>query len=287
MFRCPFLESGSESNMDNSNLYSFYVTDITGIAAIYNAVEGRYPFVESILSVLPICQEMLISDGGSTDGTLEILQKLESRYSKIKVLREKWQIHENGKRFRGLVKTVNRLMRRVKTSHILYLQVDEVYHEDCLSQIAGLPKIYPTKMFFKFPFIHLYSIRPGRENVFERPFYSVSALAPYPWAVRMIRNRPQEITSFGDAWTFCFKFKEVIKKYLFHPKKLGKTIFLGDEVDGYTAYVYLKYPVFHFRGGRVGIDVDRSDLKPYRGPFPAIVRNLIGEKYTIRRELLE
>jgi len=103
----------------------------------------------------------------------------------------------------------------------------------------------------------------------------------------MIKNKPQEIVSFGDAWTFCFKFSEIVKKYFFHPRKMGKTIFLGDEVDGYTAYINLKYPVFHFRGGQVGKDVDQSDLKPYKGPFPAIVRDLIGKKYRIREELLD
>jgi len=261
-------------------------TGITGIAAISNAIEGNYPFIESILSVLPICKQVLISDGGSTDGTLEILHKMEEKYDKIKIFREKWDVHEKGKLFKGVAKAVNRLIKRTKTSHILYLQVDEIYHEECLNQIATLPKIYPTKTFFKFPFMHLYSIKPGREHVFEQPFYAVSGV-PYPWAVRMIRNRPQEVVSFGDAWTFCFRFSEVIKKYFFHPKKLGKTIFLGDEVDGYTVYVNLKYPVFHFRGGQVGKDVNRSDLKPYRGPFPAIVRSLIGKKYKIREELLD
>jgi len=123
-------ERKEEEDNPDTDKYILYLsfkmtTGITGIAAVLNLIKGNYPFIESILSVLPICKQMLISDGGSTDGTLEVLQRLKAKYDKIKIFRERWEVHEKGRLFKGVVKTVNRLMRKAKTSHILYLQVDE------------------------------------------------------------------------------------------------------------------------------------------------------------------
>ena len=59
--------------------------NITGINTIRNGIKNGYPLVESILSVLPLVDEYLINDGGSTDGTLEALEKMEGVFSKIRL----------------------------------------------------------------------------------------------------------------------------------------------------------------------------------------------------------
>jgi len=58
---------------------------ITGINIIRNGIENGYPFVESVLSVLPLVDEYLMNDGGSTDGTLEVLAKMERTFPKFRV----------------------------------------------------------------------------------------------------------------------------------------------------------------------------------------------------------
>jgi len=58
---------------------------ITGINMIRNGIENGYPFAESILSALPLVDEYLMNDGGSTDGTLEVLQKMEETFPKIRL----------------------------------------------------------------------------------------------------------------------------------------------------------------------------------------------------------
>lgn len=59
---------------------------VSGIYSIRNAVKVGYPYLESIMSVLPITDEMLINDGGSDDGTLKVLSDLKGFFpDKIKL----------------------------------------------------------------------------------------------------------------------------------------------------------------------------------------------------------
>jgi len=39
---------------------------------VRNALNQGYPFLEARAQALPVCDEMLLGDGGSTDGTLQI-----------------------------------------------------------------------------------------------------------------------------------------------------------------------------------------------------------------------
>jgi glycosyltransferase involved in cell wall biosynthesis len=59
---------------------------ITGINIVRNCIENGYPFIESVLSTLPLCDEYLINDGGSTDGTLEALLRLSKNHPKLRIL---------------------------------------------------------------------------------------------------------------------------------------------------------------------------------------------------------
>lgn len=60
---------------------------ITGLNFFKDCIIHGYPFIESVLSALPFCDEYLVNDGGSTDGTLEALENLADTYSKVKVSR--------------------------------------------------------------------------------------------------------------------------------------------------------------------------------------------------------
>ena len=57
---------------------------------VKDALKQGYPFVEAIASALPICDEFLVSDGYSTDGTYEALQKISKANPKVKIHRYKW-----------------------------------------------------------------------------------------------------------------------------------------------------------------------------------------------------
>ena len=63
---------------------------ISGFMIVKNVVCQGYPFLEAIVSALPVCDEFLISDGFSTDHTWDALQLLKAKYPvKIKLLQDK------------------------------------------------------------------------------------------------------------------------------------------------------------------------------------------------------
>ena len=44
---------------------------ISGYTTVRNCITQKYPFVESILSMINFCDEVVVLDGGSTDGSYE------------------------------------------------------------------------------------------------------------------------------------------------------------------------------------------------------------------------
>jgi len=99
---------------------------ITGINMIRNGIENGYPFVESILSVLPLVDEYLMNDGGSTDGTIEVLLRLQETFPKIKL----HQIPDKPMtRWDCISDVINHFINRARASWIFLGNADELLHE--------------------------------------------------------------------------------------------------------------------------------------------------------------
>lgn len=63
---------------------------LTGVVPVRNGNSLQYAWQLAVASMLPICDEVLISDGGSTDGTVEEAMLLSAQDPKIKVLHYTW-----------------------------------------------------------------------------------------------------------------------------------------------------------------------------------------------------
>lgn len=127
---------------------------ISGFTAARNVVELGYPLIESVLSALPICDEFIISEGYSSDRTWEAVQALAERFpEKIRVRRDHWSdAPDNGK---VIAAVSNLALADCRSEYCLYLQANEVLHENALTFISALLRRYAGTTVFTLPFYSL------------------------------------------------------------------------------------------------------------------------------------
>ena len=155
-----------------------YKPTISGYTQTRNCIEQNYPWEQSIKSLLGFCDEVVIVDGGSTDGTWERLleiQKLDPRVKPFQVVRD-W----NDKRF-ALFNGQQKAEARAKCTGDFCWQVDidEVVHEDDYVKVLDLVKKFPKGVdLIALPVIEYWG---GPEKV---------RVDINPWKWRLSRNNP-------------------------------------------------------------------------------------------------
>jgi hypothetical protein len=208
---------------------------ISAFMIVKNVLKQGYPVVESIASTLPICDEFLISDGYSTDGTFELLQKLEKLNKKIKISQIPWV----KKNLSVLADVSNQLRKQCTSDYLFYIQAAEVVHEDSIKMIKALPEFYPKNETFCLPFTSVV----GNSRINEE------------FRLRFVKNLDR-LNLTGDAWAFsvsCEFIRSEAKHNLAHPKLLLSLIGRGIEwtyagsLNGLRSRaIYLPKPVYRY-----------------------------------------
>ncbi len=176
---------------------------ISGFMIVKNVLEQGYPFVEAIASALPACDEFLVSDGYSTDGTYEVLEKIAKVNLKVKIYRYRWL---DKKDMTILADVTNEVRSRCQYEHIFSIQANEIVHEQAVNYIKALPSIYPTVNTFSFPFTQLLNTRKLVDE----------------YRIRFSKNLP-EVIAIEDAWRLGLGKMYLSKKKLkalLNPKRL-------------------------------------------------------------------
>ena len=166
---------------------------ISGFTIVRNAVKYNYPAVESILSILPLCDEFIVNVGDSDDETLDLIRAVAD--PKIRIVQNTWDFSQ-GKEV--LSHQTNLALKQCRGDWAFYLQSDEVIHENDLPRLRAVMRRYAadkTVDALRFSWLHFY-------GSYHR--YRVDA-GWYQKQDRVIRNNG-EIESFGDA--FGFKRKD-------------------------------------------------------------------------------
>lgn len=97
---------------------------ISGFTIVRNAVELDFPVVESLRSILPICDEVVVNIGRSTDQTLELVRSIDD--PKIRIVETEWNFAAGESVLRD---ETLRAMRACRHPWGIYIQADEVLHE--------------------------------------------------------------------------------------------------------------------------------------------------------------
>lgn len=162
---------------------------VSGYTTTYNCISQEYPFQACIQSMLGFCDEVCVVDGGSTDGTHEVLLRLAAEYAtqdeitkepilklKVKQIKRDWD-HPRHAVFDGLQKAE---ARKMCTGDFCWQQdSDEVVHEDDCEKIRDLVMRFPANAaLLALPVIEYWG---GLEKV---------RLDINPWKWRISRNDP-------------------------------------------------------------------------------------------------
>jgi hypothetical protein len=108
---------------------------LSGFTIVRNAKVLDYPFRESVLSILPFCDEVIINCGDSEDGTESVAAELQAQSpNKIRVIHSVWQ-REDQKGGWQLKAQSDSALAECKGEWCLYIQADEVMHETDLPNV--------------------------------------------------------------------------------------------------------------------------------------------------------
>jgi len=127
---------------------------VSGFTYMRNSFKYGYPVIESIKSILPICDEFIAVVGQSDDGTREAIEAIGS--DKIRIIDSVWDdgLIKGGKVF---AQQANIGLKAVTGDWAFHIQSDEVFHEDDLSEIKlAMQENLDNKRIegFLFNFIH-------------------------------------------------------------------------------------------------------------------------------------
>ena len=168
---------------------------ISGFSFVRNGIKLYYPVVESILSILPICDEFVIAIGKSDpdDDTKERILALKE--PKIKIIDTEWDPKLCK---RGVINAwqTDIAKNQCQGDWLFYLQADEVVHEKYLpvikkrcEELLNDKEVEGLLFYYKHFWGDYYHYQNGH--------------GWYPFEIRIIRNDPH-IHSYQSAQSFRY-----------------------------------------------------------------------------------
>ncbi len=242
---------------------------VSGFTIARNAIRYDYPIVESIRSILPLVDEMVVAVGDSCDNTRELIVSMGS--PKIRIIDTVWDesLRQGGT---VLAQQTNLALDACAGKWCFYLQADEVIHERDLPRIANALKRYehqPEVEGLSFRFHHF------------RADYSIRDPLPYRRQIRIVR-RGCGVRSVGDACGFSIGERKLnavrTGGWVYHygyvkpPKNMAAkmdyfcSLYDGRRVTPGTELEAERY------------DWDLSTCEPFTGSHPAVMSARIASK---------
>ena len=247
---------------------------VSGFTIIRNAIKFDFPVVESITSILPLCNEFIVAVGNSDDGTLDVIRNIDD--TKIRIIETIWDERLIGKGGKVLAAETNKSLEAISddADWAFYIQSDEVVHE------KDLPAIYSAMEKWKddsqvdgllFKYLHFYGS------------YDYLASSPhwYSREIRIIKNH-RSIFSYNDAQGFR---KEKNKKLKVKPVDVY-----------YYHYGWVKHPetmqkkrLFHLTWQNEKVSKEERNSRQYdyskietiqlfNGTHPKVIQSRIEKK---------
>ncbi len=153
---------------------------ISGFTYVRNGIKLGYPFIPSILSLLPAVDELVVVVGDSDDGTREAIAALKEK--KIRIIDSVWdmELRKGGKVF---AQQTNMGLAEITGDWAVHLQVDEILHETAparlrkyIEKAAGREDVDGLLM----PFLHFWGDFNHIRNTRRTHRYEIRAFKNIP-----------------------------------------------------------------------------------------------------------
>lgn len=164
---------------------------LAGVQFVRNAIEQDYCVVESILSMLGVCDHVYIVDAGSTDGTQEIIESINTdRLTMIATEDDEWdnQYHLGPLKLSFFANIAMDYAQRRGMDYLLYVQSDEVVHQDSYHNIRMA--VEDGKEGYVF----------NRYNLFKDPYHMLNVeQSRKPCSTEVIRLFKSKYRAYSDG----------------------------------------------------------------------------------------
>jgi hypothetical protein len=166
---------------------------VSGFTFIRNAILYDYPVVESIRSVLPLCNEFVVAVGQSEDETGNLIRSIGS--DKVRIIPTVWDdsLRQGG---RVLALETDKAFRAIDpdSTWAIYIQADEVLHEKYLPVMRECMERYKKDL-------RVEGLLLNYLHFFGSYDYTGDSRKWYRREVRVVRNLPA-VHSWKDAQGF-------------------------------------------------------------------------------------
>ena len=247
---------------------------VSGFTIVRNAIKYDYPVVESICSILPLCDEVIVLVGNSSDETLALIQSIKS--DKIKIVESVWDdsLRQGGKVLALETDKAKKLVDP-KADWCVYIQADELVNDAYYEKIRESMK---SNLYNK----DVEGLLFGYKHFFGNFDYLANSRGFYRNEIRIVRNLP-DIFSYKDAQGFRKGDKKLkVKKsggeifhygWVRHPETMKEKIKNFHQLWHSDEWIKAQEEAIN--------DFDYSgidDLHPYKGNHPKCIQNRIKEK---------
>ncbi|MEP7170687.1 MAG: glycosyltransferase family 2 protein [Bacteroidota bacterium] len=247
---------------------------ISGFTFVRNAIKFDYPVVESITSILDLCDEFIVMVGNSEDKTRDLIQNINS--DKIKIFDSTWNdsLREGG---RVLSIETDKAFSKIseKADWCFYLQADEVVHE------KFLPVIKDAMLNYK-PDNCVEGLLFNYKHFYGSYDFVATSRKWYRHEIRIVRN-DKNVHSFRDAQGFRknnMKLNvKLIDAYIYHYGWVKPPEKQQDKLKNFNKLWHEDKWLKKNIGESNEFDYSKIDsLKKFEGTHPQTMLKRISEK---------
>ena len=240
---------------------------ISGFSFIRNGTLLGYPFIESICSVLPLCDEFVIAVGDSEDDTLARIRGINSE--KIVIIQTQWNEKMQD---RGFVYAQQKMIAQYNCTGdwAFYLEGDEVLHE------ADLPKIRAA-MESNLNNPEVEALVFDYHHFFGSPEWVATSPAWYRRECRIIRNTIRSWAPDGLYWIIMNKNRRgrypqaaLVNVPIYHYGHVRSISTMREKNQRVGKYWGHNHPLFN------GYQIDQRALSPFTGNHPNIISDWLS-----------